>query len=115
MPNQQKNHRIEENPFFQRLKEGLEDGISFAKGEQKDLVTHEVTVPSPAPEFTPKQVRDLRKRLQMTSETFARTLNVSSNTLRLWESGKAKPSSPALRLLQIIDKEPDMVGRILYP
>jgi len=101
------------NPFFERLKEGLEEGIAYAKGEDMDLKTTEVALPPPAPKFSPRQVRELRERLEMTSEAFARALNVSNHTLSMWEKGKARPSSPALRLLQILEKEPEMVSRVV--
>ena len=49
------------------------------------------------------EVKELRKKLGLTQEAFAIRLGVSVMTVRRWESGKAKPSRMAQRLLQEIE------------
>jgi len=48
------------------------------------------------------QVREIRDRLKLSREKFARLLGVSFFTVYRWETGKAKPSSLAeIRLKEI--------------
>jgi DNA-binding transcriptional regulator YiaG len=39
-------------------------------------------------------------------------LNVSRDTEISWETGRRKPSGAALRLLQIVQAEPDILPRV---
>ena len=93
-------------PLFERLKQGLEEGIRFARGEIKLRTT---VLPQEPPPVTPNQVICLRERLGMSRHVFARTLNVSENTLRSWELGTRLPSHAALRLLQVLNHRDDAV------
>ncbi|HYV39935.1 MAG TPA: helix-turn-helix domain-containing protein [Gemmataceae bacterium] len=97
--------------LFERLKQGLEEGIQFAKGEIS-LRTTEVE-DQRAPTMSAKQIAALRKRLAMSPTTFARTLNVSLKTVQDWEQGERAPSQAALRLLQVLAAQPQMVGEIV--
>jgi DNA-binding transcriptional regulator YiaG len=57
---------------------------------------------SPIPEGqvgSPGWVRDLRKRLALTQEELARTLNYGERQIRRWESGGQRPSARALEKL----------------
>ncbi len=57
--------------------------------------------------------RELRRRLNMTREEFARSFGLNLWTLREWEQQKAEPEGPARTLLRVIEKEPDAVRRAL--
>ncbi len=46
----------------------------------------------------------LRKKENVSQSVFAYYLNVSKNLISDWERGIKKPSGPALRLLQLIEK-----------
>jgi len=52
-----------------------------------------------------KRVRDLRGRLQLTQEAFARRLNVSLSTVQKWEAGDAMPRTLANRAALIAIEE----------
>ena len=54
--------------------------------------------------IAPKAIRDLRKREQVSQPIFAMYLNVSKNLISDWERGVKKPGGPALRLLNIVQK-----------
>lgn len=84
------------------LIEGLKNARDFEKG-QKTLRTGERSLPLPAPEFTSRQIKDLRmKVLGMTQEEFAKVHNVATATIRSWEQGVRNPEKASNRLLQII-------------
>ncbi len=92
--------------FFERLKAGLEEGIAHAEGR---LALRSTEIPSPPPSVRPKQIVAARRRLNMTQVAFAHLLNVSPATLRRWESGEVRPTSSALRVLQIAAERPDVL------
>jgi len=52
---------------------------------------------------------EIRQRLQLTQDAFAALLGVSVKTLRNWEQGQRVPRGPALALLRIIDRHPDVL------
>ena len=58
-------------------------------------------------------VADLRKRLGLTQEQFAARFGFSVATLRHGERGDRTPHGPALVLLNLIDREPEVVLRAL--
>lgn len=57
----------------------------------------------------PLEVRDLRRRAQMTQQQFAARLGVPVETIRNWEQGKRLPRGPARALLAVIAHAPDTV------
>ncbi|CAN0584269.1 unnamed protein product, partial [Laminaria digitata] len=40
---------------------------------------------------------------------FARRIGISVATLRNWEQGRRAPTGPARKLLEIIDRRPDVI------
>ncbi len=73
------------------------------------LRTIQVKRPDPAPVVTPKQVERIRARLNVSQQVFGGMLNVPKVTAVSWEKGRRKPSGAALRLLQIIEKHPEVL------
>lgn len=54
---------------------------------------------------TKLNVKQLRKRLGMTSQELATTVGVSISTVSRWETGKSKPSKLAvIRLRELVAK-----------
>jgi putative transcriptional regulator len=53
--------------------------------------------------------RAIRERLKLTQEEFTAALCISVKTLRNWEQGRREPSGPAMRLLQIADRHPEII------
>lgn len=60
-----------------------------------------LVAPIPMP---PKQIKRLRKSLNISQPVFARYLNTSESTVEKWETGAKRPSGMALRLLTIAKK-----------
>jgi putative transcriptional regulator len=58
---------------------------------------------------TAPEVRDLRRRVQLTQLEFADRLGVPVETIRNWEQGKRSPRGPARALLAVIAHAPEMV------
>ena len=55
----------------------------------------------------------LRGRLGMTQAQFAGAYRVPLGTVRDWEQGRTRPDVPALALLAVIEREPEIVRRVL--
>jgi putative transcriptional regulator len=56
-------------------------------------------------DLTPKQIRTLRVRTNMSQAVFAAFLNTSVSTVQKWEIGEKTPSGPSLKLLNVIDQK----------
>jgi putative transcriptional regulator len=97
--------------MFEDLRQGLEEGIAFAKGK-KDLRTARLEV-APPPEYDAKSIARLRLHLRLSQSLFARALNVSPKTVQSWEQGYRRPRQSALRLLELIDKRPGLVEELI--
>jgi putative transcriptional regulator len=95
--------------FFDQLKDGLDECLAFTRGE---LALRTAVVASSAPPISPQEIARLRKALDLSQAVFARVLNVSVKTVRNWEQGERKPTQAALRLLQVMKAEPDVVCQI---
>jgi putative transcriptional regulator len=91
--------------LFERLKNGLEEGIRHAKGEIT-LKTTTIEMPDRPPEIDADELTMLRLKSGMSQAVFARILNVSTKTIQSWEQGQRKPSQAALRLIQVFRHDP---------
>ena len=98
-------------PLFDRLVTGLDECIQHARGEL-DLRVTPAPPPRPRP-FRAAEIADLRSRLQMSRVDFARTINVSAKTVQGWEQGDRAPSGAALRFLQVLAAEPEVIRAIV--
>lgn len=96
-------------PLYQRLKDGLNEGVEFSKGKL-DLRT--VEFPEEPPEIDAATVTALRQSSEMSQAVFARLLNVSTKTVQSWEQGTRKPSQASRRLIQIFSLRPEIVCQI---
>ena len=54
-------------------------------------------------------VRDLRRRLDLTQDEFAAKFGFSRAVLRNWEQGRNQPDGAARVLLAVIDRHPEAV------
>lgn len=55
-------------------------------------------------EIPAEDIKNLRKRENVSQPVFAAYLNVSKNLVSDWERGVKKPGGPAIRLLNIVEK-----------
>lgn len=87
---------------FDLMMEGLEDAVAYVEGDASRGVVH-----------TPIDIKALRQRVKQTQAEFAATYRLPLGTLRDWEQGRRQPDAPARVLLELIDKEPDVVAKTL--
>jgi putative transcriptional regulator len=86
--------------LFNELKESIRQGGAFLRGEEKAAGVLFAEEPDP---------RTIRAQMGLTQEEFASVLCISVKTLRNWEQGRREPSGPAMRLLQIAAKHPEVL------
>ena len=91
---------------FEKIAEGLNDAIAFARGEAKPN-TFRVHVPEEV------DVRSIRKTMGMTQEAFAARYGFYTGTVRDWEQKRRRPEASARLLLKMIEKRPDVVEEVL--
>ena len=89
---------------FKRIEKSLKDAIAFAEGRD---VKARVYKPSRV------NVKRVRKNIGMTQIQFSATFGIGLGTLRHWERGDRAPKGAALVLLNILEKEPQTVMKIL--
>lgn len=59
----------------------------------------------PVPEYSPRKIKLIRARHNLSQAVMAAALNASISTVRQWEIGQKKPSGPAAKLLSVLDRK----------
>jgi putative transcriptional regulator len=96
---------------FAELKAGLTEVLDHARGKVT-LKTKDIPLPPRARTITARDIARLRRRLNVSQGVFACWLNVSRDTAISWETGRRKPSGAAVRLLQIVQAQPDILPHL---
>ena len=65
-------------------------------------------------EFSPLDIKKVRRSLNVTQAAFARMIGVSVDTLQNWEQGRREPEGPARALLTVAAKNPQAVLSALH-
>ena len=97
-----------ETSFFDGLRDAMAEGLdALRKGSV--LTTRDVSLP-PAPRpMSPAQIMRLRRdKLHVSQALFARLTNTAVQTVQAWEQGRTKPSGCALRVLRLVDRNPQI-------
>ncbi len=55
--------------------------------------------------FQPEDIRRIRSANHVSQAVFAAVLGIGKTTVQQWEQGQKKPSGPAQRLLDLIDRK----------
>jgi putative transcriptional regulator len=88
------------------------DGLSDADIER--LIAEDPDLAPPTETLSPLlTVRDVRRKLGMTPQQFAKKLRISLATLREWESGPGRTDPAMQALLRILDSAPETALRAL--
>lgn len=93
--------------FDQReLIRGMREALRHARGK---LTLKTTKIPGRPRTMSPGAIARLRRNLKASTPVFAAYLNVTPDTVRSWEKSRRQPSGPALRLLQIAAKRPEVL------
>ena len=76
---------------------GLMDGVTLREFDALCL--------PPVKELTPSQIKQLRRRCNVSQAVLAAYMNVGKTTVQHWEQGHKKPKGTSMKLLDIIDRK----------
>lgn len=65
-------------------------------------------------EFSPPDIKKVRRSLNVSQAAFSRMIGVSVDTLQNWEQGRREPEGPARALLVVAAKNPQAVLAALH-
>ena len=65
-------------------------------------------------DYSPIDIKRIRKKLSVSQSEFALMIGVSISTLQNWEQGRREPVGPAKALLKIAEVEPQAVLHALH-
>ena len=79
----------------------------FKVGAMDEITMREIDalcLPPKRP-FQPEDIRRIRRANHVSQAVFAAILGIGKTTVQQWEQGQKKPSGPAQRLLDLIDRK----------
>lgn len=91
--------------LFKELEANLEEAVKIAKGSTSPKSVYVVV--------TPEEIKAIRAGVDMSQSVFARSFQLSLDTLKGWEQGKRRPDAAAANYLRIIEADPEFVQRTL--
>jgi len=65
-------------------------------------------------EFSPYDIKEIRRKLNTSQSEFATLIGVSVSTIQNWEQGRRYPEGPARALLKIASVNPATVVKALH-
>lgn len=75
---------------------------------EKELNYYGVKIPQ-IRSISPKRIKIIRDKVQLSQSVFARLLNVSAASIKQWEQGTRNPTGATRVLLDLLDKEPHLL------
>lgn len=96
---------------FKRLQKSMDQIHDYVKGDDTKVKITAVKIEEPSL-MSAKQIAKLREGMRLSQPVFAKLLNVSPRTVQAWEQGKPPVNGSALRLLDMIKKDPDRFLRM---
>ncbi|MBA2436636.1 MAG: transcriptional regulator [Chthoniobacterales bacterium] len=100
------------NVLIARLREHAET----VEGKRKlTMRTTTFRLANPAPVLRSRDICAIRIKLGVSQPVFASILNVPVATARSWEQGTRSPSGAALRLLELVRRQPKVVVSEVAP
>jgi putative transcriptional regulator len=86
--------------------EGLKQAVEWTHGRNKNVRVMLVYVPE-------VDVREVRKKMELSQAQFATKFGFPPATLRNWEQGRSRPDAPTRVLLAVLAKHPEAVEDVL--
>jgi len=98
--------RKKPNPFYEGIKQGLEEAIAYARGEA-DLTQYRVHIPDDL------DVKAIRRATGLTQQDFAMRYGFNLGRLRDLEQRRTRPDSVVRAYLLVIQHDPKAVEKAL--
>lgn len=90
---------------YDEIAAGMNDAVAHANGDQNAARVH-----TPPPVVNVKRIRE---RLGLSQREFSDAIRVPIDTIQNWEQQRRTPQGPALVLLMVLDRNPEMVLQII--
>lgn len=87
--------------LFDDIVASMNEAIAITKGE---------IAPSRTFTYERPNIKDIRAKTGLSQTQFAQKLHISPKTLRNWEQGIRTPTGPAITLIRLLDKNPDLIN-----
>ena len=94
---------------FTDLLRSANEALEHAQGKRSLRTT---TLPLPPKSLNGRAVKRVRAALHASQAVFARYLNVSTKLVQAWEANRRTPDGPALVLLHIAARQPDVIENV---
>ena len=89
-------------------KDTIKDAL-FPKKKSVITKRNKYLVPVEPESMSATEIKKLRDKLSLSVSVFASVMNVSPKTVEAWEAGTNEIGGSALRLLDMIKKNPDII------
>ncbi len=107
--------KLSENKIASRDAErDLEKELKDSLKQMKSGQIGRVMVSRKDETYTESDVARVRFQLKMSQSQFAKMMGISKRTLQDWEQGRRKPAGPALSLLKIAEKRPEVLQELFF-
>lgn len=94
-----------DDKLFKELDANLKEAVKIAKGTKAPKSVYVV--------LTPAEIKAIRASVRMSQAVFARSFQLSLDTIKGWEQGKRRPDAAAANYLRLIQADPEHVQRML--
>ena len=94
-----------DDKLFKELNANLKEAVKVAKGTLAPKSVYVV--------LSPAEIKAIRASVKMSQAVFARSFQLSLDTIKGWEQGKRKPDAAAANYLRMIQADPEHVKRML--
>ena len=91
---------------FDELMQSATEALEHSKGKRSLRTT---SAPLPPKPLSATAVKRVRASLHASQAVFARYLNVSTKLVQAWEANRRRPEGPALVLLHIAARQPQVI------
>ncbi|WP_145555644.1 NadS family protein [Yersinia canariae] len=87
--------------LFSELMASAQEALAIKKGEVRAARVTTITLPD---------VKAIRAKAKLKQDEFAQAVGVSPSLVQAWEQHKRTPTGSSLKLLRVIEKNPDMLN-----
>jgi putative transcriptional regulator len=93
------------NKLFKELNANLKEAVKVTKSTSTPKSVYVV--------LSPVDIKAIRASVRMSQAVFARSFQLSLDTIKGWEQGKRNPDAAAANYLRLIQADPEHVQRML--
>ncbi|CAM6347827.1 NadS family protein [Citrobacter sedlakii] len=87
--------------FFKELMESATEAVEISQGKKSAAQVTRYELPD---------VKAIRKQANMKQDEFAQAIGVSSSLVQAWEQNRRIPTGTCLKVLRVIERNPEMVS-----